>query len=148
MGLRIWHHQVTMRIKTVLLKVYMLWLKALIKNSNKSGPSGVWVFPIYRLFGQTPKEGENRTCLPRDFGSLSANLGKREGSPYFQASTHLYPQQIQTLSRCRQYADSHHRLTHSNWTVPPHFPGQNRGGGRGPRPPASEHGRKEEARQI
>lgn len=87
-------------------------------------------------------------CLPRDSGSLSADPGKREGSPYFHASTHLYPQQIQTLSRRRQHVDSHHRLTHSTWTVPPHFLGQNRGGGWGPRPPASERGRKEEARQI
>lgn len=47
-------------------------------------------------------------CLPRVSGSLRADWGKREGSPYFQASTHLYPQQIQTLSRCRQHADSHH----------------------------------------
>lgn len=68
---------------------------------------------LYKLFGQTLGEGENKR-ISTGLWFPTSDPGKREGSPGFQATTHPYPQQNQSH---KQPTETRHTLTHRNGVV-------------------------------
>lgn len=91
---------------------------------------------------------EKTERFPQEYGSLSADPGNREGSPRFQAVTHLYPWQMRRTAVANStQTHTTHSHTVAAESYPPSQAGIRETVGE-PAPPGRERGRKKEARQI